>query len=43
MAVARPLERIDVDAPLAHEARAAGPALAVAVGLALRSAGDRRE
>jgi type IV pilus assembly protein PilM len=41
--VARPFERIDVDAALADEARAAGPALAVAVGLALRRPGERRE
>ena len=41
--VARPFEGIDVDVELADEARAAGPALAVAVGLALRSTGDRRE
>jgi type IV pilus assembly protein PilM len=40
--VARPLERIDVDLDLADEAQAAGPALAVAVGLALRRPGDRR-
>ena len=41
--VARPLERIDVDPGLVEEATAAGPALAVAVGLALRRPGDRRE
>ena len=41
--IARPLERIDVDPALADQARAAGPALAVAVGLALRNPGDRRE
>ena len=41
--VARPLERIDVDAALADQARAAGPALAVAIGLALRNPGERRE
>ena len=41
--VARPFERIDVDAAFADEARAAGPALAVAVGLALRGPGERRE
>ena len=41
--VARPFERIDVEAALADEARAAGPALAVAVGLALRRPGERRE
>jgi type IV pilus assembly protein PilM len=39
--VARPLERIDVDAALAAEAAAAGPGLAVAIGLALRRPGDR--
>jgi type IV pilus assembly protein PilM len=41
--VARPLERIDVDPALVDQARAAGPALAIAVGLALRNPGDRRE
>jgi type IV pilus assembly protein PilM len=41
--VARPFERIDVEAALADEAQAAGPALAVAVGLALRRPGERRE
>lgn len=41
--VARPLERIDVDPALAEQAHTAGPALAVAVGLALRRFGDRRE
>ena len=41
--VARPLERIEVDAELMEEARAAGPSLAVAVGLALRRPGERRE
>ena len=41
--VARPFEQIDVDAALANEARAAGPTLAVAVGLALRRPGERRE
>src|SRR6266849_5081584 len=41
--VARPFERIAVDAALVDEARAAGPALAVAVGLALRRPGERRE
>ena len=40
--LARPFERIDVDPALAEEADAAGPALAVAVGLALRHAGERR-
>jgi type IV pilus assembly protein PilM len=43
VAVARPLERIQVDPPLVDRARAAGPALAVAVGLALRNPGERRE
>ena len=42
--VARPLERIDVDdSGLLEEASAAGPALAVGVGLALRRPGDRLE
>ena len=41
--VARPLERIDVDPALVEQATAAGPALAVAVGLALRHPGERRE
>jgi type IV pilus assembly protein PilM len=41
--VARPLERIDVDAGVLEHATAAGPGLAVAVGLALRSPGDRPE
>ncbi len=41
--VARPLERIDVDSALLEEASAAGPALAVGVGLALRRPGDRPE
>ena len=40
--VARPLERIGVGAALADEADAAGPALAVAVGLALRNPGEKR-
>ena len=39
--LARPLERIEVDAALSVEASAAGPGLAVAVGLALRRPGDR--
>lgn len=39
--LARPLERIDVDPALAEEASAAGPDLAVAVGLALRRPGER--
>jgi type IV pilus assembly protein PilM len=41
--VARPLERIDVDPGLIEQAAGAGPALAVAVGLALRQPGERRE
>lgn len=41
--VARPLERIAVDPGLIEQANAAGPTLAVAVGLALRSPGERRE
>ena len=41
--VARPLERIDVDPGLIEQATAAGPALAVAVGLALRHPGEHRE
>jgi type IV pilus assembly protein PilM len=42
--VARPLERIDInDAALLEEASAAGPTLAVGVGLALRRPGDRPE
>lgn len=41
--LARPLERIEVDPRLAAEARAAGPDLAVAVGLALRTPGEHRE
>jgi len=40
--VARPLERIDVDPDLADEVTAAGPTLAVAVGLALRHPTERR-
>lgn len=39
--VARPLARIDVDPEIAEEAEAAGPALAVAVGLAMRRPGER--
>ncbi len=39
--VARPFDRIDVDEALAEEARALGPVLAVAVGLALRRPGER--
>ena len=41
--VARPLERVDVDSALLEEATAAGPSLAVGVGLALRRPGDRLE
>ncbi len=41
--IARPLERIDIDSALLEEASAAGPALAVGVGLALRRPGDRVE
>ena len=41
--VARPLERIDVDPEILEEANAAGPALAVAVGLGLRRPRDRAE
>lgn len=41
--VARPLEQIHVEPELAEEAHSAGPALAVAVGLALRRPGDRRK
>jgi len=41
--IGNPLERIDVKSELAEQAGAAGPALAVAVGLALRKPGDRRE
>ena len=39
--LARPFERIDVDPAYAEEVNAAGPALAVAVGLALRRLGDK--
>jgi type IV pilus assembly protein PilM len=38
--IARPLERIDVDSRLLEAASAAGPTLAVGVGLALRCPGD---
>jgi type IV pilus assembly protein PilM len=41
--VARPLQRIEVDTELMEQASAAGPSLAVAVGLALRRPGERRE
>jgi type IV pilus assembly protein PilM len=40
--VARPLQRVDVPPAFMAEAAAAGPGLAVAVGLALRRPGDRR-
>ncbi|MBI3635622.1 MAG: type IV pilus assembly protein PilM [Candidatus Rokubacteria bacterium] len=39
--VARPFERIGVSSALGETVMAAGPALAVAVGLALRQAGDK--
>jgi type IV pilus assembly protein PilM len=39
--IAHPLGRVDVDSALAAQATAAGPALAVAVGLALRHPGER--
>jgi type IV pilus assembly protein PilM len=39
--LAKPFQRIDVDAALAEEVNAAGPALAVAVGLAMRRPGDK--
>jgi type IV pilus assembly protein PilM len=39
--LARPFERIEVDPRYAEEVNAAGPALAVAVGLALRRPGDK--
>jgi type IV pilus assembly protein PilM len=39
--LARPFERIEVDPAFAEEVNAAGPALAVAVGLALRRPGDK--
>ena len=39
--LARPFERIEVDPAYAEEVNAAGPALAVAVGLALRRPGDK--
>ena len=41
--VANPFERIGVKPDLAERAKAAGPGLAVAVGLALRKPGDHRE
>jgi type IV pilus assembly protein PilM len=41
--VARPLDRVDVDDRWAESARAVGPDLAVAVGLALRNLGEPRE
>jgi type IV pilus assembly protein PilM len=39
--LARPFERIEVDPAYAEEVTAAGPGLAVAVGLALRRPGDK--
>src|SRR3989338_8185950 len=39
--LARPFERIEIDPAYAEEVNAAGPALAVAVGLALRRPGDK--
>jgi len=39
--LARPFERIDVAPTYAEEAAAMAPALAVAVGLALRRSGDK--
>jgi len=39
--LARPFERIEVDPAYAEEVNAAGPGLAVAVGLALRRPGDK--
>ena len=39
--LARPFERIEVDPAFAEEVNTAGPALAVAVGLALRRPGDK--
>jgi type IV pilus assembly protein PilM len=39
--LARPFERIDVDPAYAEDVTAAGPSLAVAVGLALRRPGDK--
>jgi type IV pilus assembly protein PilM len=39
--LARPLERINVAPTYAGQIRAVAPALAVAVGLALRRAGDK--
>jgi len=41
--VARPFEEIDVDPQYADDVNAAGPALAVAVGLGLRRGGDKDE
>ena len=41
--VARPFERIGVEPELVDSASAAGPSLAVAVGLAMRRPGERRE
>jgi type IV pilus assembly protein PilM len=39
--LAKPFQRIDVDPALAEDVNASGPALAVAVGLALRRPGDK--
>jgi len=39
--LARPFQRIEVDSTLAEDVNASGPALAVAVGLALRRPGDK--
>jgi len=41
--LARPFERIEVDAQFTEGVNAAGPALAVAVGLALRRPGDKEK
>jgi type IV pilus assembly protein PilM len=41
--LARPFERIEVDAQYTEGVNAAGPALAVAVGLALRRPGDKEK
>jgi len=39
----KPFQRIDVDPAYADDVSAAGPALAVAVGLALRRPGDKQK
>lgn len=39
--LARPFQRIEVDSALAEDVNAAGPSLAVAVGLGLRRPGDK--